>query len=158
MERNSDEESTAKVRITRRIELKFWKSCGQIALGLLIAGATPSGIVYSNIFYFFLLVFLVWILNCLIRPVLIVFALPFIVFTMGIGMLFINALIIYVAAKLVPEGITVASYWSALWASFWVSFLWWALEMFRAERIAIFKFSDESKQQKENKDDDVIDL
>ena len=91
---------------------------------------------------------------------LVVFALPFIVLTMGVGMLFINAIIIYLAAKLIPEGITVSSYWAALWASFWVSFLWWALEMFRAERIATFKFrgrvSREEDQQK--KDDDVIDI
>ncbi len=160
MDKNNAERSGARVRITRRIDLKFWKSCGLIALGLLIAGATSSGISFSNVFYFFLLVFLVWLLNCLIRPILVVFALPFIVLTMGVGMLFINAIIIYLAAKLIPEGITVSSYWAALWASFWVSFLWWALEMFRAERIATFKFrgrvSREEDQQK--KDDDVIDI
>ena len=41
-----------------------------------------------------------------------VHTLPFIIFTMGIGMLFINALIIYWAARLIPgDGILVSSYW-----------------------------------------------
>ncbi len=79
---------------------------------------------------------------------------------MGIGMLFINAFIIYLAAKLIPDGIVVGSYWAALWASFLVSVLWWSLEMFRSERIAVFKerVSGQKEEIKKTKDDDVIDV
>ena len=76
---------------------------------------------------------------------------PFIIFTMGVGILFINALIIYVAASLIPEGIEVASYWAALWASFLVSVFWWSVEMFRSERIIVFK--DRVSGSKDNKDE-----
>ncbi len=79
---------------------------------------------------------------------------------MGVGMLFINAFIIYLSAQLIPDGIVVGSYWAALWASFLVSVLWWSLEMFRSERIAVFKerVSGQKEENKETKDDDVIDV
>lgn len=149
-----------KVKITNRIELNFWKSCILNALGLLIASATSTSISFSNLFYFIALIILIWFMNWILRPVLVVFALPFIIFTMGIGMLFINALIIYMAAKLIPEGIVVQSYWAALWASFLVSVLWWSLEMFRSERIVAFKerVSRVEDNNKKEKDNDVIDL
>jgi putative membrane protein len=92
-------------------------------------------------------------MNCILKPILVLFALPFIIFTMGIGILFINALIIYVSASLIPEGIEVASYWSALWASFWVSVLWWSVEMFRSERIVVFK--ERVSGVKDNNDNDT---
>ena len=129
----------SKVKHTKRLELNFWKSCTLNALGLLLASLTTSSISFSNIFYFLALVVLIWFMNWILKPILVLFALPFIIFTMGIGILFINALIIYVSASLIPEGIEVASYWSALWASFWVSVLWWSVEMFRSERIVVFK-------------------
>ena len=151
------------VRITRRVELNFWRTCLLNAAGLLLADITTSSdqLCFGDIWSFSLLIVTIWFLNWIIKPVLVVFTLPFIIFTMGIGMMFINAIIIYLAARILPfDGIMVSSYWVALWASFWVSFLWWALEMFRAERIATFKFrgrvSREEDQQK--KDDDVIDI
>ena len=150
----------SKVKITNRIELNFWKSCILNALGLLLASLTTSAISFSNLFYFAALVVLIWFMNWLLKPVLIVFALPFIIFTMGVGMLFINALIIYLAAKIIPDGITVGSYWAALWASFIVSVLWWSLEMFKSERIVILREKVSGRKNRENKEggDDVIDV
>ena len=126
----------------------------------MIASLTTSAISFSNLFYFAALVVLIWFMNWLLKPVLIVFALPFIIFTMGVGMLFINALIIYLAAKIIPDGITVGSYWAALWASFIVSVLWWSLEMFKSERIVILREKVSGRKNRENKEggDDVIDV
>ena len=85
-----------------------------------------------------------------------VFALPFIIFTVGIGMLFINALIIYFASRLIPgDGIVVGSYWSALWASFWVSVLSWGLALAKSEKLNSKNLAPKTKQKK---DDDVIDV
>ncbi len=156
MEGNND---TSKVLHTRRLELNFWKSCMYNALGLLIASITSSSIEVSNILSFVVLVVIIWFMNWLLKPVLVVFALPFIIFTMGIGMLFINALIIYVSASLISEGIVVSSYWAALWASFWVSVIWWSFEIFRGERIVVIKerfYGTKEKSKKDN--DDVIDV
>ena len=153
----------SKVKITNRVELNFWKSCILNALGLLLASLTTPSISFSNLFYFAALVVLIWFMNWLLKPILIVFALPFIIFTMGVGMLFINAFIIYIAAGIIPEGITVGSYWAALWASFIVSVLWWSLELFRSERIVIFKekVSGRKSRRRDDEDgggDDVIDV
>jgi putative membrane protein len=153
---DENENTRKKFRLTQRVELNFWKTCGLNALGLLIASATTPSINFGNAFYFFALVVLIWFMNWIVRPVLVVFALPFIIFTMGIGMLFINALIIYVSASIIKDGIEVNSYWAALWASFLVSVLSWSLEMFRSERIMVFKNSVIHK--KTSKDDDVIDV
>lgn len=152
----------SKVKITNRVELNFWKSCILNALGLLLASLTTPSISFSNLFYFAALVVLIWFMNWLLKPILIVFALPFIIFTMGVGMLFINAFIIYIAASIIPDGITVGSYWAALWASFIVSVLWWSLEMFRSERIVIFKEKLSGRKPRRQDggegDDDVIDV
>ena len=82
-----------------------------------------------------MLVVTIWFLNWIMRPVLVLFTLPFIIFTMGVGMLFINAFIIYVAARLLPpEEIYVSSYWVALLASFFVSFFSWGLALAQSEK------------------------
>lgn len=159
MEENNEHIEGSKVKHTKRLELNFWKSCILNALGLLIASATTSTISFSNIFYFIALVILIWFMNWILKPILIVFALPLIIFTMGIGILFINAFIIYMAASVFPEGIEVSSYWAALWASFLVSVLWWSLEMFRSERIVVFKEKVyRFKEEKKDDNNDVIDV
>ena len=102
---------------------------------------------------------LIWFLNWVLKPALVLFALPFIIFTVGIGMLFINALIIYFAARLIPgDGIVVGSYWAALWASFLVSVLSWGLALARSERITVRTFSANSGAPDRNDKDDVIDV
>ncbi|OLA83714.1 MAG: hypothetical protein BHW65_08675 [Verrucomicrobia bacterium CAG:312_58_20] len=147
-----------RVRNTIRVELNFWRDCLLNAAGLILAWVSlPAGqIEFNNIFSFAALVVAIWFMNWIIRPILVLFTLPFIIFTMGVGMLFINALIIYWAARLIPgEGIGVSSYWAALWASFIVSVLTWAIAMARSEKIirrALKKDSEKSK------DDDVIDI
>jgi len=156
METNRTEPENPKggFRITRRIELGFWRTCLLNAAGLLVAWFTCSCIEFKDALSFAALVVLIWFLNWILRPILVVFTLPFIIFTMGIGMLFINALIIYAAARLVPgEGIVVGSYWAALWASFLVSALSWGLAMAQSERIIRQALKKEKK-----KDDDVIDV
>ena len=147
--------------ITRRIELNFWRTCFFNAAGLLLAKLTTDSIQFENIFSFTLLVVLIWFLNWIMRPILVVFTLPFIIFTMGVGMLFINAVIIYFAARLVP-GIVVGSYWAALWASFLVSVLSWSVAMARSERTIRAAFGKSrnrnDKDDDNNNNSDVIDV
>lgn len=148
-----------RVRNTMRIELNFWRSCLLNAMGLALAWLIlpASEMAFNNIFSFVSLVVVIWFMNWICKPVLVLFTLPFIIFTMGVGMLFINALIIYWAARLIPgEGIRVGSYWAALLASFIVSVLSWTLAMVLSEKImrnALRRKSDNSKD-----DDNVIDI
>ena len=145
-----------KIMLTRRIELNFWRTCLLNACGLLIADLTTSQVVFDNAISFGLLVIMIWFLNWILKPILVVFALPFIIFTVGIGMIFINALIIYFASRLVPgDGIVIDSYGVALWASFWVSVLSWGLALFKSEKLSPKNFSSPAKQKDDN---DVIDV
>ena len=147
-----------RVRNTIRIELNFWRNCLLNAAGLIFAWVSlPAGqIEFNNAFSFAALVVAIWFMNWIIRPILVLLTLPFIIFTMGIGMLFINALIIYWAARLIPgDGILVSSYWAALWASFIVSTLSWAIAMARSEKIIRKVLKKDSEK---SKDDDVIDI
>ena len=126
------------------------------AAGLLLAWATMDDIQFNNVLSFMLLVVMIWFLNWVLKPILVVFALPFIIFTVGIGMIFINALIIYFASRLIPgDGIIVGSYWASLWASFWVSVLSWGLALAKSERLSTRNLSSPTKQKDNN---DVIDV
>lgn len=153
---NNNSSRRTTVRITRRIELNFWRTCLLNAAGLLLAWATMDDIQFNNVLSFMLLVVMIWFLNWVLKPILVVFALPFIIFTVGIGMIFINALIIYFASRLIPgDGIIVGSYWASLWASFWVSVLSWGLALAKSERLNTRNLSSPTKQKDNN---DVIDV
>jgi len=153
---NSEGARPSAVRITSRIELNFWRTCLLNAAGLAIAWATCPDIHFGNMIYFAALVVAIWFLNWLLKPIIVVFALPFIIFTVGIGMVFINALIIYFASRLFPgDGISLGSYWSALWASFLVSVLSWGLALAKSERLNPKNFTPSKRKRG---DDDVIDV
>jgi len=53
------------------------------------------------------------LLNTIVRPVMIILTLPFTIFTFGLFLLVINALVILLASRIVP-GFTVETFWSAL--------------------------------------------
>ena len=60
------------------------------------------------------------VLNAFVKPVLRLISLPFIILTFGFFLLVINALLLWLTAKLVP-GFHVAGFWPATWASLVVS-------------------------------------
>ena len=62
------------------------------------------------------------ILNTLVKPILIAVALPLVLLTLGFMLLFINAWLLLLTARLVP-GFHVSGFWSALGASLIISFV-----------------------------------
>ena len=70
---NSDSDARGDFRITRRIELNFWRTCLLNAAGLLLAWLTSDAIEFNNIFSFAFLVVMIWFLNWIIKPILVVF-------------------------------------------------------------------------------------
>lgn len=143
------------VKITRRIELYFWRTCGLNAIGLIFAWLVlKPEIQFGNPLSFVFLVFMIWLLNWLIKPILVIWTLPFIVFTMGVGMLFINAFVIYIAAQ-ISSGVEIGSYWNALLASFFVSALSWGVAMLESEKI-MRKMKRDVESQKNG--DNIIEL
>ena len=60
------------------------------------------------------------LLNALIRPLLYLFSIPFIVLTLGLFMVLINALLLELTAWLV-KGFTIDGFWPAFWGALLIS-------------------------------------
>jgi putative membrane protein len=87
-----------------------------LALGVVIAAHIVPGIHYSDPVALFLAVVLLSFFNAILRPVLILFTLPFILVTMGLGIVVINAFLFLIVGRLV-DGFSVAGFGPAFWGS-----------------------------------------
>ena len=87
-----------------------------LALGVVIAAHLVPGIHYSDAGALFLAVVLLSFFNAILRPLLILFTLPFILVTMGLGIVVINAFLFLFVGRLVA-GFTVAGFWPAVGGS-----------------------------------------
>lgn len=96
------------------------KSWAVVALGVLIASHTASGIYYDSREALLIVVILLSACNVFIKPLLMLLSLPFIILTFGIGIWVINALLFLFVAALV-DGFYVDSFASALWGALVVS-------------------------------------
>jgi putative membrane protein len=91
-----------------------------LALGVALAASIVPGIKYADGGTLLVVVVLLSFFNAVLRPVLLFFTLPFIIISLGFGVLVINALLFMLVGRLV-DGFTVASFWSALFGSIIVS-------------------------------------
>ena len=74
-----------------------------MTLAVLIASYIMDGVKVDNVFVAILAAVVISLLNNFIRPILIVLTLPFTILSMGLFLLVINALIIIMASKIVPD-------------------------------------------------------
>ncbi len=93
------------------------KGPGAAALAILIAASTADGIYYNSPEALAVAILLLGIFNIFLKPLLMIFSLPFIVLSLGLGILIINACLFLLAAAIV-NGFYVESFWSALWGAF----------------------------------------
>jgi putative membrane protein len=91
-----------------------------MALGVIIATRIVHGIHCSDTGALIAVVLLLSFFNVVLRPVLLFFALPFIIVTMGLGIVVINAILFLFVGRLV-DGFTVEGFWPAVWGSVVVS-------------------------------------
>ena len=87
-----------------------------LALGVTLAERLVGGVNCQDGLTLFLVVVLLSFFNAVLRPLLVLFTLPFIVLTMGIGLIVINALLFLLVGALVP-GFEVDGFWAAFWAA-----------------------------------------
>jgi putative membrane protein len=66
------------------------------------------------------------LINTLLRPVLIFFSIPFLIVTLGLFMLVINAFLLQLSAMLV-NGFAIESFWWAMLGSLCISVVAWLL-------------------------------
>ncbi len=101
-----------------------------IAVGVAVASNTSTGISYDGPGSWgphgwgtlALVALALGLLNIWIKPLLVLFTLPFVVLTLGLGMWIINACLFKLAGALVP-GFVVAGFSSALWGALVVSII-----------------------------------
>jgi putative membrane protein len=87
-----------------------------LALGVVIATHLVPGIHCSDFGALVAVVVLLSFFNAILRPVLVLFTLPFIIVTMGLGIIIINAILFLFVGRLV-DGFTVAGFWPAVGGS-----------------------------------------
>lgn len=91
-----------------------------LALGVGLSATLVPGIDYGSGATLALVVVLLSLFNAVLKPLLVLFTLPFIVFTLGIGVWLINSLLFYFVGKLV-DGFHVAGFGSAMLGALIVS-------------------------------------
>ena len=101
--------------------IKLLKAWALLAVGVLIAAHTSGeGIHYETPAALVVAVLLLSLCNVVLKPLLMLFSLPFIILTFGIGIWLINALLFLLVGAVVPD-FHVLSFWYALWGAFVVS-------------------------------------
>ncbi len=127
-----------------------------MAMGVTIATRLVDGLHCQDGMTLFVVVLLLSFLNAILKPLLVLFTLPFIVLTMGLGVVLINALLFLLVGELV-DGFFVASFWSAFWGSLIVSVTnLLASQLFRRPPGGRGSRGGRHQQKKNNKD--VIDI
>jgi putative membrane protein len=72
---------------------------------------------------------LLGIINAFVRPVLLLLSIPFIIVTMGLFILVVNALLLLFVGQVVPS-FNVEGFWSAFFGSIVISIVSWILSSF----------------------------
>lgn len=95
---------------------------GITALSLWVASHIFRGIRFADTSSLIVSALLLGFANAVVKPILIVLTLPLTFLTFGLFLLVINALMILLVAYLV-KGFTVSSFWTAFFASIFISML-----------------------------------
>jgi putative membrane protein len=84
-----------------------------LALGVTLATKLGIGISCDSGTTLLVVVVLLSLFNVILKPLMVLFTLPFILLTLGLGMVVINALLFLLVGRLV-DGFRVDSFWSAV--------------------------------------------
>jgi putative membrane protein len=100
---------------------KFISSWLINTLAVLVAVYLVQGIRYDKPLDLLVASLLLGILNAFLRPILLLLALPLLIFTLGLFMLVINALLLYFVGFLLRPHFYVDGFWSAFWGALLIS-------------------------------------
>ena len=143
-----------------------------IFIGTWLAALTSKGIAYASLPTLLGIAFILSVLNLVVKPILVLFTLPFVMLTLGLGMLFINAFLFWLVGHWVP-GFTVASFASAFWGALLCSLITlMILAIFSARVVTTTQHQGQSKRarftdtnstrstpdRRHSNDDDIIDI
>ena len=92
------------------------------AFALWVASHVFKGMRFSSTGALVVAALLLGLANAVVRPLLVLLTLPLTLITFGLFLLVINAVVLMLVAKLV-EGFQLDGFWTALWASLFMSLL-----------------------------------
>ncbi len=95
---------------------------GITAIAVFLASSIVPGIEIQTFSSGVAAVLVLSILNALLRPILYFFSLPFIVLTLGLFMVIVNALLLQLVDFLV-KGFTVQGFWASVFGALLISFV-----------------------------------
>lgn len=124
-----------------------------LALGVMLATRIVPGIKCEDGASLVSVVLLLSFFNAILKPLLVLFTLPFILVTMGLGVLVINALLFLLVGRIV-DGFHVAGFWSACGGALVVSFTNLMVSIFTRGA----KVQPRPPAPRKPKGDDVIDI
>lgn len=107
----------------------FFLHWGITAISLWLASHLFNGLRFANTSSLILSALLLGFANAIVKPLLIVLTLPLTLLTFGLFLLVINALMILLVSSLV-SGFKVASFWTAFFASMFISVLSFLIGLF----------------------------
>jgi putative membrane protein len=128
-----------------------------LALGVMLATKLGIGIRCDSGSTLLVVVVLLSFFNAILKPLMVLFTLPFILLTLGLGMVVINAWLFMLVAKLV-DGFYVASFWSAVGGAMVVSVTNLVLNLFTRGPRGPRGGGGGSMRPKKEKPADVIDI
>ena len=91
-----------------------------LALGVTLSAKIVPGISCDSSLTLVVVVALLSLFNAILKPVLVLFTLPFVLLSLGLGVWLINAILFLAVSRLV-EGFYVRDFWAALWGALIVS-------------------------------------
>jgi putative membrane protein len=98
----------------------FLKRWAITTLAVLIAANVVSGIEYRSWSSLLAASLLLGLLNAFLRPALLLLSLPLLIYSLGLFVLVINAVLLALVGTLVP-GFHVAGFWPAFWGALLIS-------------------------------------
>jgi len=106
------------------------------ALGLWLATEWVGGIHVRSATTLILAALLLGVVNAIVKPIMIVLTLPFMLLTLGLFLLVVNAAMLGLVAAFLP-GMQIDGFWPAFWAAILVSLVsWLGSAMFSPRRSA----------------------
>lgn len=90
-------------------------------LAVLVATKIVPGIEYNSLSSLIVASLILGILNAFLRPILMVFALPLLIFTLGLFTLVINAVLLLLVGALMKPHFWVDGFWAAFWGALVIS-------------------------------------
>jgi putative membrane protein len=100
--------------------LPFFAQWGLTALSLWVTSFIFDGIQFDGAAALIVAALVLGFANAIVKPILILLTLPLTALTMGLFLLVINALVLMLVSAVV-SGFTISSFWTALFASIFIS-------------------------------------